>query len=166
VQVVQALRHYDKYLKGVTISKIYFKDNKNPGSNGCLELFQVALRDCSFPQNYRYTLARLSNLYANINNKQIYKMIDRDTNKGYISEDGGIPLVTPICHLSIKAGDIQTVYEVHKAAQNDKTGMIKLYLDKVSTNPGDGSINTKIAIRSDLDIPLYNKIIEVAHSHE
>ncbi|MCP5003214.1 MAG: hypothetical protein GY941_04565 [Planctomycetes bacterium] len=166
VQVVKALRHTDKQLKGVTIAKIYLKDNKNPSTKGCLELFQVALRDRSFPQNYRFTLARLANLYANVNNWRIYKIIGRDINKGYITEDGKIPLVTPVCHISIRARDVKTVHDVHKAAMDDKTGMIMLYLDRVSTNPGDGSVNTKIAIRSDLDIPLYNKIIEVAHFDE
>ncbi len=166
VQVVQALRQTDNHLKGVTIAKIYLKDIQSPSTKGCLELFQVALRDCSSPQNYRFTLARLANLYANENNGRIYKMIDRDINKGYITEDGKIPLVTPVCHISIRARDVQTVYDVHKAAKDDKTGMIMLYLDKVSTNPGDGSVNTKIAIRSDLGTPLYNKIIEVAHFDE
>ncbi len=162
VQVVQALQHFDKHLKGVTIAKSYFKD-KQEGSTGCFELFQVALRDNSFPQDYRFTLARMANLYANANSKGIYKKIEDDINKDCIFEDGNIPVFTPVCHISIRANDVQTVHDFHKTAKDDKTGMIILYLDKVSTNPGDGSINTKIAIGSDLGIPLYNKIIEVAY---
>ncbi|MDR4508195.1 MAG: acyl--CoA ligase [Candidatus Brocadiaceae bacterium] len=162
VQVVEALRHFDQHLKGVTIGKIYFKNNQDQKSTGCLELFQVAPRDGSSPQNYRYTLARLANLYANPNRGQTDKMFNRSINKGYITDDGKIPLVTPICHISIKVNELQTVYDFHNAAKNDKSGMIILYLDKVSSNPGDGSINTKIAIRTNSEIPLYNIIIEVA----
>lgn len=49
VQVVEALRQFDLDLEGVTIAKIFFADRDRPSATGCLELFQLALRDGSAP---------------------------------------------------------------------------------------------------------------------
>ena len=71
----------------------------------------------------------------------------------------------PIGHVSIKAAEVGTVYDLHDLAQADESGLAMPYLDHVAVNPGDGSTNTKFAIRGSVESPLYNRIIEIVH-HE
>lgn len=148
VQVVEALRQFDPDLEGVTIGKICFSAVDEPQTTGCLELFQPALRDGLAPQCHRHTVERMHNLHS-----------DKAT-EGPVTD---LSLQPPVCHLSIEAADVATVFELHEVAQRDTSGMLMPYVDRVVENTGDGSTNTKISIRSRPDSPVYNKIIEIVH---
>ena len=72
-------------------------------------------------------------------------------------------LQPPICHISIEAADVDTVYAIHDVASTDTSGMLMPYVERVVENKGDHSTNTKLSVRSHPDSPLYNKIIEIVY---
>ena len=146
VQVVEALRQFDPDLQGVTIGRTAFRSAADPSQSCCVEVFQPSLRDNSAPQTYDRTLERMANLHAES-----------------ASAGDGLSVEPPICHLSIRAPQVEPVYELHEVAQTDTTGMLMPYVENVAVNPADGSTNTKISIRSSIDNPVYNKIIEIVH---
>lgn len=146
VQVVEALHQFDPDLQGVTIGRTAFTSAADPSHTCCVELFQPSLRDNSAPQPYGRTLERMSNLHAESNRA-----------------GDGLSLEPPICHISIRAPRVETVYELHEVAKSDATGMVMPYVENVAVNPADGSTNTKISIRHSVDNPVYNQIIEIVH---
>jgi hypothetical protein len=53
----------------------------------------------------------------------------------------------PICHLSLEVADRASLCHIHEIGQRDRSGLVFPYDDEVSVNPGDGSHNTKLAVR-------------------
>ncbi|MEM8563104.1 MAG: hypothetical protein AAGF57_12755 [Pseudomonadota bacterium] len=159
--VIQDLREIDPTLSGVTVGRIYFHE-KGADTARCVELFQSATIQAANPQSDDYMLARSANLYAGVD-AVLYELIDLHRREGFVSQQGKIPLVSPLSHIALRVSDIDTVYAAQRYAQQDRSGLVQPYIDKVSFNAADGSTNAKVLIRNPGPLPLFNTIIEIVH---
>ena len=159
--VIKDLREVDPALSGVTVARIYFREAPRATAR-CVELFQAATLAGEDPQQDSYMLARMANLYAS-QDATLYKQIDVQRREGFVGLNGAIPLVSPLSHIALQVADIDAVYAAQRYAEQDDSGWVRPYIDKVSFNPADGSSNAKLLIRSPGKLPLYNTIVEIVH---
>ena len=135
-QVVKNLAEEDPEIRGVTIGRIYFRHQVNETIR-CLELFQTAMPDGSFPQKVEKTIERLSIT---------------------LSPDEK-PHITPIDHLAIRFGHPDDIKNIHEKIIQAQSEIVRPYQMKVSYNPSDQSTNTKVLFR-DSNRSAFNKIVE------
>ncbi|MEM8661984.1 MAG: hypothetical protein AAGF35_13955 [Pseudomonadota bacterium] len=159
--VIQDLREIDPALSGVTVGRIYFHE-KGADSARCVELFQSATMKATDPQQDDFMLARSANLYAGVD-AVLYGLIDLHRREGFVSQQGTIPLVSPLSHIALRVRDIDTVYAAQRYAKQDSSGLVQPYIDKVSFNAADASTNSKVLIRNPGPLPLFNTIVEIVH---
>ena len=137
-QVVKTLQQYDPMLQGVTIGRVYFQSPQT-GHISCLELFQAAPHDESAPQCIEATQERLSLLVNPASDS-----------------------ICPIDHLAIEMGTVEEIHQVHARIHELASDTLLPNQNNVSTNPGDGSTNTKALLRDSTETT-FNKIVEFVH---
>lgn len=138
-QVVKVLQEHDPTVRGVTIGRIYFQ-SQDFGCVRSIELFQASLQDGTHPQDVSATKERISLLSA--------------------SKKGST--LMPIDHISIELNKIEEVQSIHSRLHELASETLKPYLKEVSHNPGDGSTQTKAAMRDSPEDP-FNRIVEFVH---
>ncbi|MFV8818431.1 hypothetical protein [Haliea sp. E17] len=126
VQVVKAIQREDPSVEAVTIAKTFVRSNQK-NKRLALELFYVGNRDGTGAQNFEGMQKRLS---------AICYVPSRST-----------PPDLPICHLALQLFDRSVLEMLHKMGQQDRSGLVRTYGEEISINPGDGSHNTKFAVR-------------------
>ncbi len=138
-QVVKVLQQYDPDLRGVTIGRVYFQ-NIADGRIRCLELFQASSLDDQHPQKMEATLERIS----------------------LLTDPCSSSPKTPIDHLALEFSSIEEIQKIHNQIHELSSELLMPYQEKVSYNPGDGSTQTKVLLRSSTTTA-FNKIIEFVH---
>lgn len=138
-QVVKVLRQHDPNLREVAIGRVYFQ-NVSDNRIGCIEAFQTAPLDETMPQPIKATQERLA-------------LLTSDKNSSTIS---------PIDHISVALDSIEEVQKIHQRILDHSSSTLRPAQMKVSHNPADGSMNTKVLLR-DSPESAFSKIIEFVH---
>ena len=162
-QTVEALRQFDPYLEGVTICRIFFIDRHTREKRN-LELFQASSEKGFSPQHYTYTLARLAILQLDPEQIELINRIEPDLKTGFVTPEARIPIVSPICHLSVQVEEEALIFFLHNMFNKKQAGKIKTYLDEPSSNKADNSFNTKLLACETVEgHHIYNKLLEMVY---
>lgn len=126
VQVVKAISREDPTVEAVTIAASFLCPDAG-AEPVYIELFFPGHRDGSAAQHARHMQNRLTSLR-------------HDPHR--LLKPG-----LPICHLSVEVKHRVLLEEIHQLAATDASGLVTPYAAEISINPGDGSHNTKLAVR-------------------
>lgn len=139
IQVLKVLQKEDSSLQGLTVARVYFKNNDN-GLIKCLELFQASSKDEKWPQKIEFTNKRVS---------QLTKAKKHST-------------IIPIDHLSIELNRIEDVKCIHDSIYHRSSDTLMPYENEISFNPADGSLQTKVLLRDSKEVN-FNRIVEFVY---
>jgi len=126
VQVLSALQATDPTLDEVTIARSFVLP-PDGGPEVSVELFYAGSRDGRSGQNLQHMTDRLTALLPDP-----FRLS---------------PAAPPVCHVSLEVAHEKDLEVVHEFARRDRSGLIAPYAADISANPGDGSLNTKMAVR-------------------
>lgn len=135
-QVVKTLRESDPHIAGVTIARIYLLDGCS-GQTKSLELFQASPQDEKSPQSIEATQKRISLLS------------DTDNDSSLV----------PIDHLAIQVSSVEEVCTIHNRIQQFVSNTLRPCCQEICYNPGDGSVQTKVMMRTSEYTP-FNRVVE------